>query len=518
MSLKKESGPWLLFTPYDTQTISNHSNFSTRAEYQNRKIQTKKFSSVIKYKGMPTRSLVLPRSLAVLILLFSVHSGLSTGSIPLSRQETPFYHVAIGGDKIIQHDVADPSVAAEPNHRLGSRTLATSTGPSGPAAVSDGTGQTCGSVRNTTGRIGEIGKIQVQLFMMSTCKYGQAAMKALLPSVSNCKGASIKADFIGHGNAQRGFSSTLGRNDVIGDVYMLCAQQVFSSRDITPMAIPYFQCLIEDSTEEISVLGETCKKRVENTDFQDAVYRCVRSRQVSFALEDSFKRSKDAGAVISPTIMINGEHYCGPIDEVSLEDAIAKAMQGISMTTLGECGENGVSQNSKGCKDSGSHYTYSILLFMILFSSTATLLLIACFAAFRRNPAGARMNRFQGGSRMPWLQGQGGVAMQQRRRGTPAEVFDQFDKVIFQKLETDDQDEDQCSICISEYENGEAVLTLPCNHKFHASCIKQWLEQSVKCPLCNREVTSEPSSVGSQHVTSTVPANDGTATAPVANA
>ena len=63
--------------------------------------------------------------------------------------------------------------------------------------------------------------------MMSTCKYGQAAMQALLPSVSNCKEASIKADFIGHGNAQRGFSSTLGRNDVIGDVYMLCAQQVF---------------------------------------------------------------------------------------------------------------------------------------------------------------------------------------------------------------------------------------------------------------------------------------------------
>merc|ERR1711907_60242 len=130
--------------------------------------------------------------------------------------------------------------------------------------------------------------------MMSTCSYGQSALSSMLQVVSDCSPEHLKVqvDFIGHGTAQRGFSSSLGRNDVIGDVYMLCAQHVFSSRDIAPLAIPYFQCLIEDSTEEISVLGETCKKRVENTDFQDAVYRCVRSRQVSFALEDSFKRSK----------------------------------------------------------------------------------------------------------------------------------------------------------------------------------------------------------------------------------
>ena len=62
----------------------------------------------------------------------------------------------------------------------------------------------------------------------------------------------------------------------------------------------------------MSVLGEACKEKVDNKDFQEAIYRCVRSRQVSYALEDSFKKSKAAGAVISPTIVINGEHYCGP--------------------------------------------------------------------------------------------------------------------------------------------------------------------------------------------------------------
>jgi hypothetical protein len=395
--------------------------------------------------------------------------------------------------------VADLAEVTKQNIRgEGQRVLETATTSASSSGVaSGGTGsevstngeQTCGSIENKTDSKSPIGKIDVQLYMMSTCKYGQLALNNLLPSVVNCKTASIKADFIGHGTVQRGFSSTLGRNDVIGDVYMLCAQRVFASKDIAPMALPYFQCLIEDTGEEMSVLGETCTRRVENNDFQEAVYRCVRSRQVSYALEDSFEKSKAAGAVISPTMVINGEHYCGPLTASGIEDAIAKAIQGISVTTLGECGDKGVAKDAKGCEDHGSHYTYSVLLFMILFSSTATLLLIACFAAFRRSPATGNQ-RFQRGARMPWLQvGQGGVAMQQRRSGTPAEVFNQFDKVIFQKLDTEEQEEDQCSICICEYENGEEVLTLPCKHKFHDACIKQWLQQSVKCPLCNQMVT-----------------------------
>ena len=454
-----------------------------------------------------------------LAFLFIVHNNIVL-SIKTNSYDT-FHEVKIHNvkyDKEHKYLKGPISILDEKDSNVGKRRfLGTNeeeeTPPSG--ASGGGTGettgeQTCRSVQNTTSITSDIGKVDVQIYMMSTCKYGQAALNNMLPSVVNCKEASVKADFIGHGTAQRGFSSTLGRNDVIGDVYMLCAQQVFASKDITVMAVPYFQCLIKDTNEEMSVLGEACKEKVDNKDFQEAVYRCVRSRQVSYALEDSFKKSKDAGAVISPTIVINGEHYCGPKTPTGLEDAIAKAMQGISMTTLGECNENGVSNDSKGCKDNGSHYTYSILLFMILFSSTATLLLIACFAAFRRSPAGMVHNqRFNRGARMPWLQGgQGGVAMQQRTRGTPAEVFSQFDKVIFKKLDTEEQEEDQCSICICEYESGEEVLTLPCKHKFHAGCIRQWLQQSVRCPLCNQEVTSDFSNQTSSNTDTT--SNDNT--------
>ena len=42
-----------------------------------------------------------------------------------------------------------------------------------------------------------------------------------------------------------------------------------------------------------------------------------------------------------------------------------------------------------------------------------------------------------------------------------------------------------CSICLDEFEDGEAVRQiLPCGHLFHADCIRPWLTQrSGNCPL-----------------------------------
>ena len=35
--------------------------------------------------------------------------------------------------------------------------------------------------------------------------------------------------------------------------------------------------------------------------------------------------------------------------------------------------------------------------------------------------------------------------------------------------------EEQCVICRVEFENGETLKALPCNHHYHSDCIQQWL-------------------------------------------
>ena len=34
-----------------------------------------------------------------------------------------------------------------------------------------------------------------------------------------------------------------------------------------------------------------------------------------------------------------------------------------------------------------------------------------------------------------------------------------------------------CPICLKSFEQDEVVNNLPCNHRFHSDCIKQWLKK-----------------------------------------
>lgn len=51
-----------------------------------------------------------------------------------------------------------------------------------------------------------------------------------------------------------------------------------------------------------------------------------------------------------------------------------------------------------------------------------------------------------------------------------------------------DDDREQCTICLMDFENGVDIRTLPCNHIFHMECVDQWLKSSNKCPVCRIEV------------------------------
>ncbi|KAJ9135717.1 hypothetical protein P3X46_032869 [Hevea brasiliensis] len=46
----------------------------------------------------------------------------------------------------------------------------------------------------------------------------------------------------------------------------------------------------------------------------------------------------------------------------------------------------------------------------------------------------------------------------------------------------------ECCICLSPYENGAELHTLPCNHHFHSTCIVKWLKMNATCPLCKYNI------------------------------
>ncbi|KAL7554006.1 hypothetical protein ACHAWF_017362, partial [Thalassiosira exigua] len=51
-----------------------------------------------------------------------------------------------------------------------------------------------------------------------------------------------------------------------------------------------------------------------------------------------------------------------------------------------------------------------------------------------------------------------------------------------------DDEEPSCSICLCEYEAGERVVRLPCDHFFHEGCLSSWTTNHVRCPLCNADL------------------------------
>ena len=45
-----------------------------------------------------------------------------------------------------------------------------------------------------------------------------------------------------------------------------------------------------------------------------------------------------------------------------------------------------------------------------------------------------------------------------------------------------------CSICLEPWAEGAEVTTLPCLHRYHSECIKEWLARNASCPVCKHAV------------------------------
>ncbi|KAG8060586.1 hypothetical protein GUJ93_ZPchr0002g25137 [Zizania palustris] len=69
----------------------------------------------------------------------------------------------------------------------------------------------------------------------------------------------------------------------------------------------------------------------------------------------------------------------------------------------------------------------------------------------------------------------------------PESVVNSLPCKSYKKLTTAQcsDDMEQCHICLTEYEDGDQIRSLPCKHEFHLQCVDKWLKEVHRvCPLC----------------------------------
>ena len=91
--------------------------------------------------------------------------------------------------------------------------------------------------------------------------------------------------------------------------------------------------------------------------------------------------------------------------------------------------------------------------------------------------------------------------MQNQHQGNPPAAQTAIDKLKHFKMEKKyckkgDKDPNklefpECSICLTEVNEGEDTILLPCGHMFHEACVTKWLQIHNTCPLCRFELPTD---------------------------
>ncbi|KAK7308992.1 hypothetical protein RJT34_05379 [Clitoria ternatea] len=50
------------------------------------------------------------------------------------------------------------------------------------------------------------------------------------------------------------------------------------------------------------------------------------------------------------------------------------------------------------------------------------------------------------------------------------------------------EEDAECCICLSSYDDGVELRELPCGHHFHCTCVDKWLYINATCPLCKYNI------------------------------
>jgi len=80
-------------------------------------------------------------------------------------------------------------------------------------------------------------------------------------------------------------------------------------------------------------------------------------------------------------------------------------------------------------------------------------------------------------------------------RGATTKQIEKLEKQHYKEGTLQD-DDTKCSICLTQYEEGDNLRYLPCTpikHHFHQNCIDEWLQVNRVCPICKRDITGSDS-------------------------
>lgn len=71
--------------------------------------------------------------------------------------------------------------------------------------------------------------------------------------------------------------------------------------------------------------------------------------------------------------------------------------------------------------------------------------------------------------------------------GQPPASKDSIEAMPVVEIET----EEDCVICLEEWEIGGKAKQMPCKHRFHGECIEKWLNIHGSCPVCRYKMPVE---------------------------
>ncbi|KAA8536261.1 hypothetical protein F0562_028739 [Nyssa sinensis] len=80
-------------------------------------------------------------------------------------------------------------------------------------------------------------------------------------------------------------------------------------------------------------------------------------------------------------------------------------------------------------------------------------------------------------------------ASSKRPPGLTKEALDCLHLEVFRNIEDNDEGtisraSRECSICLESFLEGDELIRLPCDHRFHSCCLDPWVRSCGDCPYC----------------------------------